>query len=96
MAAYVVVQIDIHDEAMYARYREMAPPSIAKYGGKYIVRGGKSEILEGDWQPSRLVILEFPDIERAKAWWASPEYSEARAVRQGCADAEMLVIEGIS
>jgi uncharacterized protein (DUF1330 family) len=96
MAAYVVVQIAIDDPARYEEYRRKAPPSIAAYGGRYIVRGGASEPLEGDWQPPRLVILEFPDAARARAWWASPEYAEAKAIRQSCARSEMLLIEGVA
>jgi uncharacterized protein (DUF1330 family) len=95
MPAYVVVQIDIDDPATYERYKELAPPSIAAYGGRYVVRGGRSEILEGKWQPSRLVILEFPDAAVAQAWWNSPEYAPAKALRQACAHTEMLLIEGI-
>ena len=62
MPAYVVVQIDIHDPATYERYKAMAPPSIAAYGGRYVVRGGASEVLEGTWRPPRLVVLEFPTV----------------------------------
>jgi uncharacterized protein (DUF1330 family) len=94
MAAYVVVQIGIHDPIRYERYKTMAPPSIAAYGGRYVVRGGPSELLEGEWQPARLVILEFPDAARARAWWSSPEYAPAKAIRQACARTEMLLIEG--
>jgi uncharacterized protein (DUF1330 family) len=96
MSAYVVVQIDVKDAETYARYREMAPPSITAYKGRYIVRGGKTEVLEGEWQPSRLVILEFPDVELARAWWSSPEYAEAKALRMSCADTEMLIVEGMN
>jgi uncharacterized protein (DUF1330 family) len=94
MPAYVVVQIDIHDPATYERYKAMAPPSIAAYGGRYVVRGGASEVLEGSWRPPRLVILEFPTMDLARAWWASPEYAPAKAVRQSCTRTEMLLIEG--
>ena len=94
MAAYVVVQIEIHDAARYEEYRRLAPPSIAAYGGRYLVRGGASERLEGEWQPARLVILEFPDESRARAWWASPEYAAAKAIRQGSARTDMLLIAG--
>lgn len=94
MAAYVVVQIGIHDLVRYERYKTLAPPSIAAYGGRYLVRGGPSELLEGEWQPARLVILEFPDAARARAWWSSPEYAPAKAIRQACARTEMLLIEG--
>jgi uncharacterized protein (DUF1330 family) len=94
MPAYVVVQIDIKDPVGYEEYKALAPPSIAAFGGRYIVRGGASERLEGTWQPSRLVILEFPDMDRARAWWNSSEYAEAKAIRQRCARTEMLLIGG--
>ena len=94
MPAYVVVQVAIEDPATYERYKTLAPPSIAAYGGRYVVRGGTSEILEGTWRPPRLVILEFPDLAHARAWWGSPEYAPAKALRQSCARTEMLLIEG--
>jgi uncharacterized protein (DUF1330 family) len=94
MPAYVVVQIDVEDPVRYAEYKRMAPPSIAAYGGRYVVRGGASEILEGSWLPPRLVVLEFASAERARAWWASPEYAPAKALRQASARTEMLLIEG--
>ena len=94
MSAYVIVQIAIDDPAMYERYKTLAPPSLAVYGGRYVVRGGASEVLEGGWQPPRLVILEFPDADRARAWWSSPEYAPAKAIRQACARTEMLLIQG--
>ena len=94
MPAFVVVQIDIDDPIRYERYKVLAPPSIAAYGGRYLVRGGRSELLEGEWTPARLVILEFPDAARARAWWSSPEYAPAKAIRQACAATEMLLIEG--
>ncbi len=96
MPAYVVVQIDIADPDRYERYKALAPPSIAAYGGRYLARGGQSELLEGSWQPPRLVILEFPDAARARAWWGSPEYAEAKAIRHGCARSEMVLIEGVA
>lgn len=94
MAAYVVVQIDVQDPATYEEYKTLASQAVAAYGGRYVVRGGRSEILEGSWQPSRLVVLEFPTMDRARAWWSSAEYAPARAIRQRCAHTEMLVIEG--
>lgn len=94
MSAYVVVQIEVEDPVRYAEYKRIAPPSIAAYGGRYVVRGGACEILEGTWLPPRLVVLEFPTAERARAWWDSPEYAEAKALRQESARTEMLLIEG--
>jgi uncharacterized protein (DUF1330 family) len=96
MLAYVVVQIAVEDPLVYEQYKILAPPSIAAYGGRYLVRGGRSEVLEGTWQPPRLVILEFPTRGQARAWWHSPEYAPAKALRQRCAQTEMLLIEGIA
>lgn len=94
MAAYILVDITINDPQTYERYKLLAPASIAAYGGKYLVRGGRTEILEGDWQPSRLVILEFPGVEDAKAWWESEEYAAAKELRQSCTATDMLLVEG--
>ena len=95
MAAYVVVQIEIDDPVRYEEYKALAPPSIAAFGGRYLVRGGASDRLEGTWQPVRLVVLEFPDAERARSWWSSAEYAPAKAIRQRCARTEMLLVEGV-
>jgi uncharacterized protein (DUF1330 family) len=92
--AYLVVDITVKDAATYDQYRRLAPPSIALYGGRYLARGGETAVLEGDWKPTRLVILEFPTLEKAKAWWASPEYAEAKALRQRAASADIVLIEG--
>jgi uncharacterized protein (DUF1330 family) len=95
MAAYIVVQVDVQDPVRYADYRTMVPPTLAKYGGRFIVRGGKTETLEGDWAPKRFVVVEFPNVEQAKAWWASPEYAEAKALRQATSETLMIVAEGV-
>ncbi len=95
MAAYVIVDIEVTDPEGYAEYKSLAPAAVALYGGKYIARGGQTETLEGDWQPKRLVILEFPSIEQAKAWLHSPEYAPARALRHQYANSKMVVIEGM-
>jgi uncharacterized protein (DUF1330 family) len=95
MSAYVIVQVEIHDPVTYERYKELAPSSIAAYGGRYLARGGRTETLEGDWAPKRLVILEFPSLERAREWWASPEYAEAKAMRHAAARSQLLLVEGL-
>ena len=95
MPAYVIVQVDIRDPVAYERYKALAPESIAAYGGRYIARGGQSEALEGEWEPRRVVILEFDDVARARAWHESPEYREARALRHACAQSQMIVVEGL-
>jgi uncharacterized protein (DUF1330 family) len=95
MPAYVVVNITVRDPEPYAQYRAMAPPTIAAYGGRYIARGGATQVKEGSWDPKRLVILEFPDVAQAEAWWNSPEYAPAKALRQSCADAQLVITEGL-
>ena len=95
MPAYVVVEIEVLDAGRYETYKRMVPPSLAAYGGRFVVRGGAAETLEGEWSPKRLVIVEFPSVERAKAWWGSPEYAEAKALRQATARTQMLVVEGV-
>lgn len=95
MAAYVVVNVTIRDPLRYDEYRRMATPTVAAYEGRYVARGGAVDVREGDWTPSRLVILEFPSAERARAWWDSPEYAPAKALRQCCADTQLVITEGV-
>ena len=73
----------------------MVPPSLEAYGGRFLVRGGKVETLEGTWAPRRFVIVEFPSLEKAKAWWNSAEYAEAKALRQATAKTQMIVVDGV-
>jgi len=94
MPAYIAVDVKIDDPTTYERYKLLAPPAIAKYGGRYLVRGGTTTTLEGDWAPARFVILEFPSAEVAKQWWNSPEYAEAKALRQSCAQTQMVLLDG--
>jgi uncharacterized protein (DUF1330 family) len=90
------VQVTVRDPVAYERYKQLAQGAVAAYGGRYVVRGGPTTILEGSWQPPRLVVLEFPDAERARAWWNSAEYAPGKALRQACAETEMLLVEGMS
>jgi uncharacterized protein (DUF1330 family) len=94
MPAYVIVETELHDAEQYERYKAAAPASIEKYGGRYLARGGALEVLEGDWQPPRVVILEFDDLETAKRWYRSPEYQEAKQLREGAATMRMVAAEG--
>ena len=96
MPAFVVVQIDIHDTAAYEAYKALAPASIGLYGGCYLTRGGPVEVLEGKWEPLRFVILQFPDMDRARAWHDSPEYAPARRMRNACSTTLMLLAEGLA
>lgn len=95
MSAYVVVEVTVKDAETYEKYKQLAPPTIGLYGGRYLARGGLTEPLEGTWAPKRLVILEFPTVERARAWWSSPEYAPAKALRQSCTDTDMVLLEGL-
>ncbi len=95
MPAYVIVDVDVHDPVRYEDYKALTPASLAPYGGRFVVRGGAVETLEGTWTPGRLVVLEFADAARAKAWWASAEYAEAKALRQRIATTQMIVVEGV-
>ena len=94
MSAYLVVEVEVRDAGRYEDYKRMVPPTLAAYGGKFLVRGGAVETLEGEWSPKRMVIVEFPSAERARAWWASTEYAEAKALRQATADTQMILVEG--
>jgi uncharacterized protein (DUF1330 family) len=95
MAAYVIVDIEVKDPALYEEYRRVVPASIEKYGGKFVVRGGKFEVVEGDWQPKRLVILEFESFEQAKRWYNSEEYSGPKDLRFKSANSQMVFVEGL-
>lgn len=95
MTAYVIVDIEVTNPEGYKEYMKLSPPAVAAYGGKFVARGGRTEVLEGDWMPNRLVILQFENIENAKAWLDSPEYSEAKALRHKYARSNMVVIEGV-
>jgi len=94
MPGYVIVEIDVLDPAGYEEYKNQAGATVVAYGGKYIVRGGATETLEGDWKPKRLVVLEFESVQRAKDWWNSQEYRELNKMRQRTAQAKMIVVEG--
>jgi uncharacterized protein (DUF1330 family) len=95
MPAFVIANVTIADPVRYEDYKRMVPATLAPFGGRFIVRGGQVEALEGDWRPSRLVLLEFPSVERARAWWNSPEYAEARALRQATSTGTLLILEGV-
>jgi uncharacterized protein (DUF1330 family) len=95
MAAYVIADVHVTDPQRYQNYRAMVPASLEKYGGKFLVRGGKVEKLEGSREPGRVVVLEFPSVEQARRWYDSPEYREARALRLSTADSHLIIVEGV-
>jgi uncharacterized protein (DUF1330 family) len=95
MAAYVIVDIQVTDPIQYEEYRKLAPAIVAAYGGKYLARGGQTSVLEGTWTPTRLVILEFESVERAKAWWDSPEYATAKQMRIQSTHSNLVILDGL-
>jgi uncharacterized protein (DUF1330 family) len=95
MAAYVIAEIDITDATAYEEYRTKVPEVISKYGGRYIVRGGKVESMEGGWQPKRLAVLEFPSMEQALKFYRSPEYAPLIKLRQKASRGKMIAVEGV-
>jgi len=96
MTAYIIVEVNVKDAERYADYRTMVPASLAAYGGKFMIRGGQVENLEGDWEPQRFVMIQFDSVDQAKRWWDSEEYREARNLRQAISDTKMIVVEGYS
>jgi uncharacterized protein (DUF1330 family) len=94
MAAYFIVDVEVTDPVGYEEYRKLVPATIAQYGGRFLVRGGAVEQLEGDWQPERVVVLEFPSLEQAKRWYHSEEYRAPKALRFKTAKAKMILVEG--
>ena len=95
MAVYVIVNVRVTDSARYEEYRGKVPATIARYGGRYLARGGAVEALEGDWQPERLVVLEFESMERFREWYDSPEYAPLKQLRQEAAATQLVVVEGL-
>ena len=96
MPAYIISDVSVRDAESFQRYRTRAADSIARHGGRYLVRGGSVEPLEGSWTPSTIIVVEFPDIERARAWYRSPEYAAALALRDAALSRHLLLVDGIS
>ena len=94
MAAYVVGEIEVTDQATYDDYRKQVPATVTKYGGRFIVRGGKVEALEGGWAPKRVVALEFPSMEQAQKWYRSAEYAPLIKLRQKASRGKLILVEG--
>jgi len=94
MPAYIIADIEVTDSARYDEYRKLAGPAVQRYGGRYLVRGGAHEVLEGDWAPHRVVLIEFSSAAQARAFYHSPEYAAARAARKGASHSNLIVVEG--
>jgi len=95
MPAYVIVETDISDPEQYEQYKAASPGAVAAGGGRFVVRGGELAVLEGDWNPSRLVVLEFEDLDAAKRWYESETYQEAKKLREGAARLNMVAVQGL-
>lgn len=95
MAAYIVVDVEVTDPEEYRTYAQQTQATIEKYGGKFIVRGGQTETIEGDWRPGRFVILEFPSAEQARTWYSSPEYTAIIGIRHHAANSRMILAQGV-
>ena len=96
MAAYIIVDVKINDPIEYEEYKKLTPGSLMPFEGKFVVRGGLTETLEGEWKPERIVVLEFPTVALAKEWWSSTEYAGAKRIRQRTAHTKMIVVEGVN
>ena len=95
MPAYVIVETDVTDPEQYEQYKAAGAAAVASAGGRYLVRGGELAVLEGDWQPSRLVVLEFNDLAAAKSWYRSEAYQEAKKLREGAAHLRTVAVQGL-
>lgn len=95
MPAYLIAEVEITDPKAYEEYRKIVPGTIARYGGRYLVRGGSVETKEGGWTPSRVVVLEFASMDQARKWYHSPEYAPALAIRTRAGKSKVILVEGI-
>ncbi|MGK9171137.1 DUF1330 domain-containing protein [Inquilinus limosus] len=95
MPAYLIADTHVTNSDQYEEYKRHAAPLIERFGGRYLARGGKHEVLEGDWEPHRLVVLEFPDVASLKAWYDSAEYAPIKAIRQGASQCRLIMLKGI-
>ena len=94
MTAYVIADIQVTDTAAYEPYRPLAAASIARFGGRFIMRGGKVDLLEGEPEPERIVVIEFPDADTARRWYRSEEYQNALKIRQSASHGRVFLVEG--
>jgi uncharacterized protein (DUF1330 family) len=95
VAAYIIADVTVTDPAAMEEYRKRVPATLAPYGGRFIVRGGAHQTVEGDWKPNRLVVLEFPSLEQAKRWYDSEEYREPKAMRLRAGRTHLVIVDGL-
>ncbi len=96
MSVYIILDIEVTDPVVYEEYKKRSTGAAAAFGGRFVVRGGKAEVWEGEWKPSRVVVLEFESVARAREWYGSDLYRPARALREASARTSMIVVEGAS
>src|SRR5882757_2443368 len=96
MSAYVISEVEVRDAAGFEAYRTLAAKTIARYGGRYLVRGGAAEVAEGGPPPKNIIVVEFPSMARLREWYASPEYAEALQVRRTALDRRLIFVEGVA
>jgi uncharacterized protein (DUF1330 family) len=95
MSAYVIAEVNVTDPDLFAEYRKLVPATLEKYGGRFAVRGGATESKEGGWSPARIVVLEFPSMDKARKWYHSPEYAGPLAMRLKSASTKLILVEGV-
>ncbi len=95
MAAYIIAEVEVLDPVIFEQYRAAVPATIAAYGGRYIVRGGATEVYEGTWQPKRMIVLEFPSVAHLREWYGSADYAPLIALRKQCARTNVISLEGV-
>jgi uncharacterized protein (DUF1330 family) len=95
MAGYIIVDVRVTDPVPYEHYKAAVSATLTPFGGRFLVRGGRAETLEGDWQPNRLVVLAFDSVEQARSWWESPAYAPLKQLRQSASEASMILVEGV-
>ena len=96
MKAYIIVDVSIHNPDRFEEYKKLTPASLVPFDGRFLVRGGPITRLEGEWNPTRVVVLEFPSKEKAQAWWSSDVYAPAKALRQSAAITNMIMVDGVA
>ena len=95
MAAYVIANVNVQDPALFEEYRKQVPATIARHGGRYLVRGGSQTTVEGAWNPTRIVVLEFPSLAQARGWYDSEDYRDPKALRMKCALTDVVIVDGV-
>jgi uncharacterized protein (DUF1330 family) len=95
MSAFLILDVDIHDQDKYKQYMKLVKPMVEANGGKYHVRGGPFEVMDGSWQPTRLVVIEYPDMASARAMYESDDYAPLKAMRESCSTGHTVIVEGM-